>query len=420
MKLLRLEKRVFPRLRLVCFAALFFMAVSCTQDPIFSMISREVKPREPLIKGVPSKMVVFKSSSSSAAALPISLYVGATSLHRYAGAAGSTTGAWDTNIPQPPGGMILDLAATKNYLYALINADSPALYRWNGDPGTPWENIPFSDPDFPRLQVIYGQIDDEGKAVTDYLFVGARSAGLNRDDTKDYAVFYIDDNGSSLSIQRVKTETALLTGVLYDGGHYFSTNGDGIYLWNGGSSDPVQITGEENVKGMIQISDPALVLAFTYAGEILKVSGAGTLRLNSNWSGQYLWGPAAVWRDSAGNPALLMITVITPDSTYGPTYGYREINLRSGPVATSVPGEMGLREPGNGTTAFPSTMDDLNRYRDSIASKPVNSIFQVPQDIDSDMPIFASIQGTGTMKNNTDGGLWSYRIRDGVWQWNAE
>jgi hypothetical protein len=386
------------------------------------MISREVKPREPLIKGVPSKMAVFESPSSSPAALPVSLYVGTTSLYRYGRAAGGTTGAWDIGIPQPPGGMILDLAATRNYLYALTNADSPALYRWNGDSGMPWEYVPFSSQDYPRLQAIYGQADDEGNPLTEYLFMGARSVGINRNDRKDYAVFYINDSGGSPSIQPVKAGTALLTGAAYGGGgHYFSTSGDGIYLWDGGSSDPVQITGEENVKGMIQISDPAVVLAFTYAGGILKVSGTSTLGLNSNWSGQYLWGPAAVYRhEKQSSPALLMVTVITPDSTYGPTYGYREINLRSGPVTTSTPGEMSLREPGNGATDFPSTMDDNNRYRDSIASKPVNSIFQVPINIDSEMPIFASVQGTGTMKNDTDGGLWSYRIRDSGWQWNAE
>jgi hypothetical protein len=318
--------------------------------------------------------------------------------------------------------MILDLAATTNYLYTLTNADSPAMYRWDGDTGHPWEHVPHSNSDFPRLQAIYSQTDDQGKALTDYLFAGARTTGLNWDDTKDYAVFCLTDSPPSTNTPpvwtTVKTETALLSGVVREGvKHYFSTSGDGIYLWDG-SSDSVQITGEKNVKGMIQISNPALILAFTYAGEIIKVSGTSTVTLNSVWSGQYLRGPAAVWRNTLGD--LLLVTVITPDSTYGPTYGYREIRLNSGPLATSVPGEMALREPGNPATGFPSTMDDNSRYRDSIASKPVNSIFQVPSDIDSEMPLFASVQGTGTMKNDTDGGLWSYRLRDSGWQWNAE
>jgi hypothetical protein len=383
------------------------------------MISREVKPREPRIKGVPSKMAVFHGGSSGPA-----LYVGGTSLHRYAKASGGTVGVWDEiAIPQPPGGGIVDLAATKKFLYALTNADSPALYRWDGDTATPttWENIPLNDVNFSnfRLQAIYGEIDGKG-GVSDYLFVGAGRINVSANDTKDYAVFYIGDNNGALTL--LKPDTALLTGAVQDngGGHYFSTSGDGIYWFASPSptSTPVNITGEKNVKGIIQIDDPATVLAFCYGGEILKLTASGSITLNPSGSGQYLRGPAAVWESNAGN--LLLVTVISPDSTYGYSYGYHEINIDSGPVKTSTPGEIGLREPGNPITGFPSTMEDNKHYRDSIAAKPVNSIIQVPSNIDTERPLFASIQGTGTMKDDTDGGLWSYRFRDGSMQWNAE
>jgi hypothetical protein len=422
MKRLRQEKRAFPLLWTACLAALFFTAVSCTQDPIFSMISREVKPREPLVKGVPSKMAVFRDSVSGA--LGKALYVGSTSLHRYAAKTAGGTGAWDTKaIPQPPGG-IIDLAATTNYLYALTNADSPALYRWNGNLGNEWEHVPFPDTGdsaaFPQLQAIYGETDGEGIPQSDYLFVGARAASVSSNDRKDYAVFYANDSSPSTlpSWPTVKTGTSLLTGAVMDGNkHYISTGGDGIYLWDGSTTR--NITGEKTVKGMILIKDLSTVLAFTYNGDILQVSPSSTVKLNSNWTGQYLWGPSTVYKTD-GDKSILLVTVITPDSTYGSTYGYREINLNSGPVVTSVPGEISLREPGNPTPDFPSTMDDLNRFRDTIATKPVNSILQVPYDIDREKPLFASIQGTGTMTNDTDGGLWSYRNRDGGWQWNAE
>jgi hypothetical protein len=408
MKILRLEKRAFPGFWPGCFAALAVtvLLASCTQDPIFAMISREVKPREPRIKGVPSKMAVFNGA----------VYVGGTSLHHYAGAGDAA--AWDEiNIPQPPGG-IIDLAATNGNLYVLTNADSPALYRWDGNMDGDWVHVPFSNTDFPRLQAIYGETGDAGEPVTGSLFAGARRANVSTNDKQDYAVFCIDDGGPN-SLQPVLSGTALLTGAAFDNGsHYFSTGGGGIYRWPG-SGDPTNISGGKNVRGMIRI--PAgIVLAFCYNGEILKVLPSSVVTLNTNQIGLEFRGPATVWRDNAGTPSLLLAAVTAPDSSYGSTYGYREINLLSGPVAAGNPGVIELREPGTPTTGYPSTMDDNHRYRDTIATKPLNAIFQVPGGIDPEGPLFASVQGTGTMKGDTDGGLWSYRIRTGGWQWNAE
>ncbi|MDR3174031.1 MAG: hypothetical protein LBU19_07265, partial [Treponema sp.] len=229
MKLLRLVKKSLPRLWLGCFAALavtVFLA-SCTQDPIFAMISREVKPREPRIKGVPSKMAVLPEISpgtsipaSSTRSYP-ALYVGSTSLHRYASdGSPDGVGVWDEKpILQPPGGGIVDLAATKKFLYALTNADSPALYRWDGDTDTRWENIPLNDVNFSnfRLQAIYGEIDGKG-GVSDCLFVGAGRINVSANDTKDYAVFYINDTSGSGKLALLKPDTALLTGAVQDGG----------------------------------------------------------------------------------------------------------------------------------------------------------------------------------------------------------
>jgi hypothetical protein len=36
------------------------------------------------------------------------------------------------------------------------------------------------------------------------------------------------------------------------------------------------------------------------------------------------------------------------------------------------------------------------------------------------MVLFAAVQGTGSTTNDIDSGVWSYRERDGKWQWNAE
>jgi hypothetical protein len=374
------------------------------------MIAREVKPREPRIKGVPTKMAIFDYNPGEYA-----LYVGGSSLFNY------RQGEWDgVKIPQPPG-KVVDLAATNACLYVLVNADSPELYRLKRGMGE-WTRISLAHTDFPRLQAVYGICDSEGKPNSDYLFVGAGRRNPSGNDANDYGVFYIDDNGGSLN--PLHMDTGLLTGAAFDGGlYYFSTKGDGIYLTggllpSGSTASCRQITGKINARGMSRVGN--MVLAFSYGGDILKVDGSGTIKLNAGSAGPYLRGSSAVWKNSGGEDTLLLVAVIAQDSSLGPTYGYREITIKTGPLATSTPGEMPLREPGNGTTVYPSTMDDNNRFKDTIESKPVNSIFQTPADVDPGMPLFASVQGTGTSQDDTDGGLWSYRVRDGIWQWNAE
>jgi hypothetical protein len=415
MKPLAFEKKRPRRLWLGSLGALLAAALlgSCTQDPIFAMIAREVKPREPRIKGVPTKMAVFDDNSGYA------LYVGGTSLHRYAkGTDGKAV--WDEGaVPQPPG-KIIDLAATNGCLYALVNADSAELYRLVKG-GTGWTKIPFTHTDFPRLQTVYGAADSEGKPMGDYLLVGAGKKNISVDDREDYAVFYLADNDTALN-PLLTAGTSLLTGAVFAGGnYYFSTKGDGIYLAGGlPPSAPDQVADTEgiNARGMILLPGNA-VLAFSYSGDILKIDGSTALKLNTN-TGPNLRGPAAVWKyDENDSGSLLLTAAASPNST-GSTYGYREIAITTGPLNTAAPAEIPFREPGNGAAGSRSTMVDNNRYKDTIESKPVNSIYQVPYEIDSEMPLFASIQGTGTAQDDTDGGLWSLRERDGGWQWNAE
>jgi hypothetical protein len=384
--------------------ALGALLAACTQDPIFAMIAREVEPREPRIKGVPSRMVIFDYSSGDNA-----LFVGASSLHRY------KSGTWDQNFPQPPGGVI-DLAATQTYLYALVDADSPQLYRLGRGAGS-WEHIPFNEKVYSRLDSIYGETDSEGIPQSNYLFVGSRGGG-NETDTGNYAVFYI--NGGSMTFTQIADETSFLTGAVYDGtaNHYFSTKGHGIYKASG--SPPggfTKISSPRNkVSGMIYIdSSPPKIIALCHDGYVLSVaSSSGVSELGP--AGYNFTGPLAVWKTSSGNARLLLAAV----RTMSDTYGYREIPLYTGPLSTLSPGSLTIQMPGTTSGVDTSTMDDSKHYQDTVEPKPVNAIFQVPSSVDSAMPLFASIQGRGTSKDNTDGGLWSYRIRDGIWQWNAE
>jgi hypothetical protein len=338
-----------------------------------------------------------------------SMYVGSTSLHRY------NNGNWDQSFPQPPG-KIRDLAATTDHLYALIGDDyNFELYRWSGGSGV-WQLVPFSNTGYPDLQSIYGTTKSDGTPNSNYLFVGSRGPNSPA-GTTDYAVFYISGSGSITG--PVAQATGLLTGAAYDDTsssehHYFSTSGGGIYEGSGSSPTAfTKITSNAFVKGMICISStlPDKIVALCYDGDILSVGSSSAVKLNSN-PGYPFTGPAAVWR--IGSPTtnqLLLVAVQTSDTTYG----YREIPLYTGPLSTLSAGQVTFQMPGTGTSANSSTMDDSKRYQDTIEPKPLNAIFQAP-----DMTLFASVQGTGTSKDDTDGGLWSYRVRDGAPQWNAE
>ena len=393
--------RIGLRGLLTCGLAVLLLG-TCDQAPIFDMISREVKPREPRIKGVPTKMVVFDRAGSGTG---WGMYAADSSLHRYAKNAGGTTDWDEGDIPQPPGDDIFDLAATATRLYALVNVDSPKLYRFDR---TNWTEVGFASGNdgYSRFQAIYGECDSEGKPVSDNLYVGARNS------SGDYAVF---STGSTSSLTRLGTATGLLTGAAYDGSyHYISTEGGGVYRAATSSGTPTgtftQITSGLSVTGMIRINDsgPVEIIALCGNGDLYKVSGSGATKAGN--AGITLTGGAAVWTDGAAT--LLLLAVRSSASVSNSTYGYREIVLSSG----VLPADPSVKEPGTA----PSTVDDNKRYRDTIEPKPVNAIFQAPDEIDASRVLFASVQGRGTARDNTDGGLWSYRNRSGVNQWNAE
>ncbi|MDR0731341.1 MAG: hypothetical protein LBF63_06700, partial [Treponema sp.] len=255
---------------------------------------------------------------------------------------------------------------------------------------------------YSRFQAIYGECDSEGKPLSDNLYVGAsNSSGA-------YAVFYTD---GTVDLTLLASGTGLLTGAAYDTScHYISTEGGGVYQVASSSGIPsgtfVQISATSGLKvtGMINAGP---VIALCGNGDLYTVSGAAAA-LKGN-AGINFYGAAAVWTDGADT---LLLAATGSTSSSNSTYGYRELNISGG-----LPGTITMVEPG---AQSPSTVDDNKRYRDTIEPKPVNAIFQAPDEVDPSRTLFASVQGRGTAKDNTDGGLWSYRERSGVKQWNAE
>jgi hypothetical protein len=103
-------------------------------------------------------------------------------------------------------------------------------------------------------------------------------------------------------------------------------------------------------------------------------------------------------------PNMPVLLLAGADGSTAYSYGYREIDL----TWDGVKFDFGsFHEPGEGG----GPVNDNEQYLSSLGNNPVHHLFQAPQNVDNDMVLFAS-----TAKN----GLWSYRIREGKPQWNAE
>jgi hypothetical protein len=387
-----------------------FLGAGC-QDPIFYKISREVKPREPRIKGVPTKFVVYDNF----------MYVAASSLHRYGPYRG--TAGWDHGEWVNPLGRVFDLAATTEYLYALTNYNSPAIWRWKTGMAE-WEQLGgYSG----SIQSIYGETDAEGKPVKG----GKVFAGILVKDPGengiDYSIYYVDESAppeSALKGLPLGENTGRLTGAAFDGAsHFVSTFGRGVYSWNGTNDPPVQLVntadGEDknrNLMGIIRTgTDTAKVFAFGRDVDILEVSSAGfTVKRGS--SSHYLTGAVALWKQpvNPGTEGKILLGIRD-----GSDYAYQEVrfDLAGGFLIANSSGEIDLYNPG---ASPPSTLTDTDLFDTTIRPHPVNHIFQVPPSVDPAMVLFAAVQGTGSTTNDIDSGVWSYRQRDGTWQWNAE
>ncbi|MDR3341848.1 MAG: hypothetical protein LBT14_03500 [Treponema sp.] len=341
---------------------------SCNQDPIFYEISFEVKPLEPRIEGTPTTLVQCKDS----------FYVGSRfseTLYEYSDA------RWKT-LPEQPGGPIIDIAATD---------DPGTLYALTGNPGTltlrkkdmvtdsTWETI-RNHADYPVLQSLY--------ADATLLFLGAqKKIGDNT-----YAILYYDSENNTLQI--VKEGTKLLTGAAFLGStHYLATSGDGIIKVTDPASpdDAPADTAPNNIIGLVRVN--SRIVAVSSDGYML-YSDSGAFTPVS--TGYHFTGALALWKKDEVQLLLLGIHG-TGSST---THGYREILLQNGELDL---GTMGLRTPGN---EDPSSVSNRDIYNSTLGKHPVISMIQAP-----DTTLFAA-----TAKN----GVWSYRQRDGEWQWNAE
>jgi hypothetical protein len=395
------------RIRNLAVILLGFLAVTCTQDPIFFIISKEPKPTKPRIEGAPTNMVVFERNENKI------MCVASGRLHWYkrTGRADVDSG-WDANdfyIPQPEG-KIISLAVTPTRLYALCFDDHAAIttLRYIESKGNAWRNIPHGA-NHP-IQSIYTDPEYE------QLFAGTRKS-----DSNSFAIYYLDPDKDN-SLKLLRDNTSLLSGAVYrDDSFYLCTRGEFFQVAeteDGFSCS--QLREKTMFMGMIKLKDDdeTVIATARNGGGLYKVNEDNSLSLmrytgthsGDITTGNYATGALALWEDSGRSLKMLIAGVqghlytTSSSSSYSHGYVEFEINNETDSFDTAY-----LRRD----TSRLQSVDDADRYMASLGKHPINHLFQVPLEIDPSMTFFASTQTAG---------LWSYRDRpnNGGWQWNAE
>ena len=367
--------------------ALIIALVSCN-DHVFHIISVEPPITDPLINGSPVNFVVFKNNVYAASGGSIYSYNGTN---------------WNL-IPSMPGGRIMQLAATDSYLYALCfqNSWEDSILKRSSSCEN-WEDVKGVTDGYDRLQSVY--------AANDRVFIGARAQG------DSYVILYIDEalnNDFKPLTPGGTTETpeSMLCGVAYDSDHafyYLCTRGNTIFRMPA-AGKPVKLIADDTFTGIINLGIKNIIVAISRGGNLYNVNAGVNITVVSNISlgSRPSTGALAVWTDPANTSNRLLLAGRQDRLDYavdsGYTYGYMELELDSGGIKNGKD----FTVPGIGS---PSSVDNYERYVSTIGKFPINHIFQAPKNIDPDMTLFAS-----TQKN----GVWSYRERDGVPQWNAE
>ena len=376
---------ILSRLSLVPAILLVLIILSCGQDSIFFDISNEPSPKDPLITGNPTSLVLAKNE----------LFVGSrmgNRIFRY----GGESLQW-RSIPAPRGS-IGNLATDGEYLYALVfpggNPLAPTVIQRFNTATNVW------DAEFTSqysVQTIYG--------VNGRIFAGASPAP----GQQNFLILSLDRS----ELRVVKENTSLLRGAASDsaGNIYLATAGSGVFRASNGTVEENPVSGTENANLAGIIGTSGSVVAVSSNGTVYFLNSPGVF--NSFTTGFIFTGAMSIWadRNNQWSDSLLLLGVRGRGSSI--SNGYREVVLdREGfPTIT-------IRIPGDES---PSSVSNRARYSASIGQHPVEAILQIPDisrggpldynafisDPDWEPPIFA-----GTSRS----GLWSYRNG----QWNAE
>jgi hypothetical protein len=353
-------------IRILFYLSLVIVLCTCN-DPIFYMISQEVAPIEPRIKGSPTNFAVYGGN----------MYVASgRNLYSY------KDGSWDKQ--NSPGGIIRQVAATTTSLYVLCapnNELSTVIWSYNGTLWSP----------------------QAGPRIIQSIFVAGNTL-FAYEGSGPYTILYLSGSG----LTQLETTKGYLTGVAYDGTNYYlSTYGSGVYKVNSSFTTTTHIESNIEFTGIINLGvSPSKIFlidrkgngyyvdsSITSAGVSLDKMSSGALAI---WKGSATTTPPAPGQNLllAGRQADLSYSY-----SYGFSYGYLEVELGAAGIIGN------FIEPGKTSLSSINTGEN-ERFQSTIGRNPVKYLFQAPDGI-----LFASTQQKG---------VHSYRNRGGTFQWNAE
>jgi hypothetical protein len=229
------------------------------------------------------------------------------------------------------------------------------------------------------------------------LYAGA----FNGTSSRTYGILY--DNGSGLAATDAgggSPVSGRLVGAQTMGGVDYVASPDGVFYGTTPSSLTAASFGANVVSGLCGIINVDGVIAAVSGGGSLYYGDSGGFSLLGGGSG--FTGALTVFRDASDTPKLLLLGY--RGSGYY-SYGYRELVLETASPYISGSTPFILHEAGDLNPG--SSVANTNAFRSSLGRRVVRSIIQTPGEIDSNRILFASTQTKG---------LWSYRGDE----WNAE
>jgi len=388
------------------FLALTFILCSCNRDPVFFNISEEVKLLDPQIKGVPTNFVIYDGRMYVASGNNLFVYK-----------KGTDQMYWDKEAQ--PGGNILQIAATGSYLYALCSTDQnnngkTVIKRFDKD-NSSWHKTDGIIENLSKVHNIF--------AAGDKLFITA-TASTSTSNNISYTILYIDNSGTVnelITTDTDRNDTGELNGAAFDEESYFlSTKDRGVYKIDDMSEGALLIKYKDtdgndvnvNFSGIINLQDEVnTILLIARNGDVYTVKDIITKVENVSMEGNFrATGALAIWKENDQPSCNRLLLAGRQDSLRysdsGYTYGYLELELD----INGIKSDKNFIEPGREPLST-VRQGENGHYKNTIGKYPVNYLLQVPSYIDSEMILFAS-----TQKN----GVWSYRDRNGIFQWNAE
>jgi len=375
-----------------------FSFTTCN-DPIFNMIARETKIEEPLIKGSPTNFVLFTEIDEEDENIKTEKMFVASGRNLWS----YNDGNWSSEKLDMH---IIQIAATDNFLYVLCYKDTDKAVvrelRRRGASEKNWTTLEFDTGGFNNLHSIYSA----GQLV----YIG--SQGSQKDNADKFAIISINDTGTSVKV--TDDGDALLIGAAYNGIPFLLTR-TGILV-----DGTMRTMDNPNFMGIIALPDNTVV-AINRNGNLYEVSSTGinTEALATFNDNRRTTGAMAIWEDK-DDPSKQLLLVGRGDTSYstisGYTHGYVELLIdETGNIGSNIYREPGPYDKDIDKTNFPTTIhttvDDRKQYYSSLGTNPVNFIFQIPETVAPEKILFAATQRNG---------VWSFRDRDGVPQWNTE